>query len=210
MTPPLVRWGDRRRGTSFPAKDRRMACAAALGYVALGVRFSKPPRGIEERLFAWMNHQGEDIPALRVPQQLGTPWVLPGIAVTAFALRKPHLTLVAGCALPVEKALEVGLKKILDRKRPAQVDSDARLHDDAPQDGPSYPSGHAAIASAAVFSLTPYVPRPVLALGVVVAGGSSAVRIHQGAHFPMDAVGGVLLGMTVASGLTAFFGRPLK
>lgn len=155
-----------------------------------------------------MNHHDGDFPALRVPQQLGTPWVLPGIVVAAFALRRPHLVLVAGCALPAEKSLEVGLKKLLDRKRPAQSDPDARLHDDAPEDGPSYPSGHAAIASAAVFSLMPYVPRPVLAVGLLTAGTSSAVRVHQGAHFPMDAVGGVLLGLTVASGLTAVFGRP--
>jgi undecaprenyl-diphosphatase len=155
-----------------------------------------------------MNHHSGDVPALRVPQQLGTPWVLPAIAAGAFVLRKPHLVLVAGCALPAEKALEVGLKKVLDRKRPARADPDAQLHDDAPADGPSYPSGHAAIASAAVFSLMPYLPRPVLAAGVAVAGASSAVRIHQGAHFPMDAVGGLLLGLTVASGLTAVFGRP--
>jgi membrane-associated phospholipid phosphatase len=184
-----------------------LAAAAAVGYLAIGVRFRKPPRTIERRLFAWVNHHGRDVTALRVPQQLGTPWVLPGISVTAFVLRKPHLALVAGCALPTEKALEVGFKKILDRKRPAQADPDAQLHDDAPEDGPSYPSGHAAIASAAVFCCLPYVPLPALAFGVAAAGASSAVRIHQGAHFPMDAVGGVLLGLTVASGLTAAIGR---
>ena len=179
-----------------------------MGYLALGVRFRKPPRAIERRLFAWANHDNRDLPALRVPQQLGTPWVLPGISLAALAMRRPHLALVAGCALPAEKALEVGLKKVLDRKRPAQADPDAQLHDDAPEDGPSYPSGHAAIASAAVFCCMPHVPRPLLAVGMLAAGASSAVRIHQGAHFPMDAVGGVLLGLTVASGLTAAFGRP--
>ncbi|HET6561603.1 MAG TPA: phosphatase PAP2 family protein [Marmoricola sp.] len=125
-------------------------------------------------------------------------------------LRRPHLVLVAGCALPLEKALEVGLQKIFDRKRPAQTDPDVRLRDDAPTDGPSYPSGHAAIATAAVLSLAPYVPRPVVAAGAAVAGSTSAVRIRQGAHFPMDAVGGVLLGITVTYALDALFGRPAE
>lgn len=188
-------------------REERLAVAAAIGYVALGCGCRHPPRGIERRVFAWANHHDKDPVALRVPQQLGTPWVLPGLAITALAMRQPRLAVVAGCALPVEKALEVGLKKVIDRRRPAQADPDARLHDDAPAEGPSYPSGHAAIAAAAVLSLRPYLPPPLLIVGVAMAGACSAVRIHQGAHFPMDAVGGVLLGVTVASGLTAVVSR---
>ena len=145
---------------------------------------------------------------LRVPQQLGTPWMLPGVALGAITLRRPHLAVIAACALPLEKALEVGLKKIIDRKRPAQTDPDAMLHDDAPQDGPSYPSGHAAIATTAVVAISPYLPAPMVAAGVIAAAAASAVRISQGAHYPMDAVGGGLLGLTVASALTGTVGRP--
>ena len=82
------------------------------------------------------------------------------------------------------------------------------LHDDAPEDGPSYPSGQAAIASTALFAVSPYLPTPVVAACAIGAGAASLVRLSQGAHFPMDAVGGVLLGLTVASGLTALVERP--
>lgn len=189
-------------------RDRRLAAAGLLFYVALGWRFRHPPVGLEQRVFALVNHHGKNHPLLRVPQQLGTPWVLPGLSLGALWWRRPHLAVIAGCALPVEKALEVGFKKIVDRKRPAQADPDAVLHDDAPEDGPSYPSGHAAIASTAVFVVSPYLPAPVVVACGIGAISASAVRLSQGAHFPIDSVGGVLLGLTVASGLTAVVGRP--
>jgi membrane-associated phospholipid phosphatase len=195
-------------GTVTLGRDRYTAALAAIAYLSLGWRYRHPPRTIERRIFAQLNHHDNDLNLLRLPQQLGTPWVLPLIGVTALSLHRPHLALIAGCALPAEKALEVGVKELLERKRPAQADNEAQLRDDAPEDGPSYPSGHAAIATATVFILLPYVSPPVLAVGSVVAGMSSAVRIHQGAHFPVDAVGGVLLGLTVAAGLTAVIGRP--
>jgi undecaprenyl-diphosphatase len=98
----------------------------------------------------------------------------------------------------------------VDRQRPARVDPAAVLHDDAPDEGPSYPSGHAAIASTAFVVVTPYLPRPLLAVGGALAALTSAVRIRQGAHFPMDAVGGAALGLGVGAGLTAVFGRPAR
>jgi membrane-associated phospholipid phosphatase len=108
----------------------------------------------------------------------------------------------------VEKALEVGVKKVTDRRRPAKDVPDARLRDDAPTDGPSYPSGHAGIAYAAVTLAAPYLP-PLGTTAVATAATLATVtRIHQGAHFPLDAVGGALLGVAVGSGLNAVFGLP--
>jgi undecaprenyl-diphosphatase len=195
------------RNVALP-RDRWLAAAGLVGYAGLGWRFRHPPRGLEQQVFAAINHHGKDHPVLRVPQQLGTPWILPGLALGAFWLRRPRLAIVAGCALPAEKALEVGFKKVIDRKRPAQADPDAVLHDDAPEGGPSYPSGHAAIASTAAFAVSPYLPTPVVAACALGAAAAGLVRLSQGAHFPMDAVGGVFLGLTVASGLTAVVGRP--
>ena len=193
--------------TSRLPRDGRWAVAGLTGYTALGWLFRDRPGPVEAAVFATANHHGRNHPALRAPQQLGTPWVLRALAGAA-ALRRPHLALAAGLALPLEKALEVGLKKVVDRERPAQADPDAVLHDDAPEDGPSYPSGHAAIAFTVVFLVSPYLPRPAVGLLVGAAAAASAVRVSQGAHFPADAVGGVLLGLSVASVATAVVGRP--
>lgn len=190
------------------ARDRWLAVAGLTGYVALGVASQRAPRQSEQRSFALINHHGRNHPLLRAPQQLGTPWMLPGLAIAASLRHQPHLALVAALALPVEKSLEVGVKKIVDRPRPARADPDAVLHDDAPEDGPSYPSGHAAIATTAAVALGPYLPMPGVVACAGLALAAAAVRVSQGAHFPLDAVGGVLLGVTVGSALTAVVGRP--
>ncbi len=56
-------------------------------------------------MFSAVNHSGTNHPLLRVPQQLGTPWILSAAALGARTLRRPHLAVITGCALPLEKAL---------------------------------------------------------------------------------------------------------
>jgi membrane-associated phospholipid phosphatase len=194
--------GVRRRRT-----DGCVAMLTGLLYVALCPRAAHDPGGVERTAFRMVNQAGGAVPALRLPQQLGTPWVLPGMALAGFLTRRPFLAVSAGLALPVEKALEVGVKKVVRRRRPAEV-LDPELHDDAPTDGPSYPSGHAAIAACAAVLAAPYLPRYAtygLATGV---GLTTWTRVHQGAHFPLDGVGGVLLGVSVATMLNFAFGLP--
>lgn len=190
--------------------DRRAALAATAAYVGLGWLFRRDVGRAEHGLFARFNHRSEGYGVLRVPQQLGTPWVLPLLSLVGLGTHRPHLAVSAGLALPLEKAMEVGVKKVLVRPRPAQVDDDSVQHDDAPEDGPSYPSGHAAIAFTAVTLCTPYLPTAVNAAGYLTAGTAAVVRVRQGAHFPGDAVGGAVLGIAVACTLRSVFGRPLN
>lgn len=173
------------------------------GYVALAAVTTDAPASLERWAFRTMNGTKEDQEELRLPQQLGTPWVLPVTALVALAAGRRRLALQAALALPVEKGLEVATKKLSRRPRPAQAPIEARLHDDAPTEGPSYPSGHAAIAVAWVVLVAPHLPdRLVGGLGAAAAV-ASYTRIHQGAHFPADSLGGMLLGVVVGCGLRA-------
>lgn len=190
--------------------DRRLALVGGAGYVALGVVAARDPGPRERLLFRRVNEYGGALTALRVPQQLGTPWTLPAIALAGFVTHRPHLGITAGLAVPAEKALEVGLKLVAQRTRPARIIPRVELQDDAPEDGPSYPSGHAAIACVAVVLTAPYVHPVLTALGVTSATATAVTRVHQGAHFPLDAVGGALLGVTVGCGLRAIFGVPAR
>jgi membrane-associated phospholipid phosphatase len=82
------------------------------------------------------------------------------------------------------------------------------LHDDAPVAGPSYPSGHAAIATCGLVLAAPYLSGAALVPLTACAALTAYTRVHQGAHFPLDALGGVLLGLCVGSMLNAVIGVP--
>lgn len=185
--------------------DAWLALTAGTGYAALAVACGRDPARWESRAFRELNHTGRT-PALRLPQQLGTPWVLPSLGLFGFITHRPQLALSAGLALPLEKGLEVGVKKLTNRHRPAKAEPDPELLDDAPRDGPSYPSGHAAIAFCAVTLAAPYLPPAVVGVLAATAGVTAVRRIQQGAHFPLDGVGGALLGVAVGSLLTTVFG----
>lgn len=135
----------------------------------------------------------------RVPQQLGTPWSLPATVVLLWTVGRRHKAVAAVVALPLEKAVEVGLKKLIRRRRPV-METPTILRDDAPEEGPSLPSGHAALATATAYFLSRAFPTtlPLLAAGTALA---SFVRVHQGAHWPSDALAGCALGVTVAATL---------
>src|SRR5829696_245753 len=133
-------------------------CAAGLIVVGLtGLIAGRHPR-IDRRIFSVLNHHRDEPGILRMIQQLGTPWVLPGTAVAAALTGHRRLAVAAGLGLPTEKALEVGLKKLRPTPRPLYVQPTV-LRDDAPVEGESFPSGHAAIAWTALALAAPYLPR---------------------------------------------------
>ena len=195
-------------GVRRRSRDGWLALAAGAGYVGLVPLARLDPTGPERRLFRAMNGTTwGSMPALRAPQQLGTPWVLPGIALFGFLTHRPALAVSGALALPLEKGLEVGVKLLFERRRPAQV-LDAELHDDAPAEGGSSPSGHAASAACAAWLVAPYLPTWCVAALVPAVGATTFTRVHQGAHFPLDAVGGVLMGVSAGALLSYAFGVP--
>lgn len=178
-----------------------VAAAASVGYVAATRWFADPPGRAELAAFRISNAGGEHV-LLRVPQQLGTPWALVGAAALHLLGRRPRRALVVALVLPVEKALEVGTKRLTERPRPVHV-TPTELRDDAPVDGPSYPSGHAAIATAATYLCAPLLPRWAGTAGAGLSALGAWVRVHQGAHHPGDVVGGILLGTMLGAAADA-------
>lgn len=88
-------------------------------------------------------------------------------------------------------------KAAADRPRPYQVVADAVLRQ-PPAHGTSFPSSHTAVAVATVIALLPFLPRaltgPVIAYAVLVGWS----RIYLGVHFPLDVVGGAVIGLATA------------
>ena len=171
----------------------RLSASAALllGYGILAARSGEP--GHHERTAFGVINGADERYELRVAQQWGIPWTLPLVGAIAAARRRPVHALVALGALGLTKGTEVATKKLRPRPRPVYVQPTA-LRDDAPVEGGSMPSGHAAIAACATVLLAPLVPRPVTAVATAATALSALARVQQGAHEPLDAAAGLLLG----------------
>lgn len=174
---------------------------AALGaYGIVASRAPMVPRRSERRIFAVVNDRGAHR-WLHVPQQWGTPWGLPAVAVVAVAQGRRRDAMAALACLPLVKGIEVATKWLRRRPRPLFVQPTV-LRDDAPVDGGSMPSGHAALAACGTVLLMPLVPRPVAVIATAVTGMCAVSRVHQGAHEPLDALAGLLLGVGVGLAAT--------
>ncbi|MGD2052261.1 MAG: phosphatase PAP2 family protein, partial [Acidimicrobiia bacterium] len=161
----------------------------------------------EQDLFRLIN----DLPALLEPpltvfMQAGN--ALFAIVVVAIALLARRFLVARDLALSalVARLAAEAFKVIVGRGRPGDLLSDVVLRGTHP--GIGFPSGHVTLAAALAAALGPYVSRPVRRAlwGVVflVAAG----RMYVGAHFPLDVVGGWLLGWAIGATVHLAFGSP--
>lgn len=199
----------RMTGPTGTTSRRRRDVAAFVGGSAMAglaaVVADRHP-AVDRRVFRAVNDHESEPAVVRVPQQLGTPWTLPATALAAAVAGRRRLTLAAALALPVEKAFEVGIKKIRPTPRPLYVEPTV-LRDDAPVEGESFPSGHAAIAFTAVGLVAPNVSATSAAAAYALAALAALARVSQGAHHPIDALGGAALGLGIAGGLNFLVGH---
>jgi undecaprenyl-diphosphatase len=159
----------------------------------------------DRELFALVNQRWTS-PALDVVMKAFSdwdPWRIPVILIViAFLVRGSRAVRVAivFAVLAVAVSDQVTcslLKPRIDRERPFKVEPGARKLLGA-HDG-SFPSAHAANSTAATTFLVVRFPRlrPILILPAII----SYSRVYVGVHYPLDVLGGAVLG----SGIGATF-----
>ena len=126
-------------------------------------------------------------------------WI--GLALLVWRRPQPAVAMVAAALASWGAALLT--KQLVGRARPASA-----LLGGSPRDplaGHGYPSAHAALAAALVVPLWFVVPpwcRPFLAVAVALVAVS---RVYSGAHFALDSLGGVALGVLCGAGSMVVF-----
>jgi undecaprenyl-diphosphatase len=147
------------------------------------------------RRAGWLNPVFE---GLSYAGRLGLLWVAIALLLCLLYRRWGVLGLtIVAVALADWSAM--GLKALFDRERPplryAEPDPLVRT----PHDG-SFPSGHAATSFAAATILSFAFPRLTPYLFVLAAAVAWS-RVYVGVHYPLDVLGGAVLGALVATAL---------
>jgi membrane-associated phospholipid phosphatase len=140
--------------------------------------------------------------------QLGNLLVIPVAALGAAFLRwfRPAAAILVLGA--VKLFVEDIVKDLVFRERPGSVIADVALRGDTPSGGQAFVSGHAIIAVGIVTLLHPYLTRRWRIVAWTLAFLVCFGRVYSGAHFPLDVIGGGLLGFALGSLLGFILGVP--
>ncbi len=161
---------------------------------ALVVWLNHPPQPLGA-LFALVNPLFRPIP-LTVLVVVLAGWVL----LSGGPARRWECLRALAVSLIVAELLAQTLKRVVDQPRPTAVIPGLDVHG-YPQDpwGRAYPSAHTAMTVAAVAALWPWMSRTQRAAGLAIAVLVPLNRIYIGAHWPLDVVGGVAVGLLAAA-----------
>ena len=186
------------------SSSRRTRLLGSAGVVAASVRvaLASVPEW-DARWFRRINQLPDWLaPVLWAPMQagaLGAP-ILAGAVVYARGHGRTGARLAVGgvAAWGTAKVL----KRLVNRQRPGHFDPSTVLRIGSADHGLGYPSGHAAVAATIAVVARDASP-PVAAAAGLLAATTGVARIHVGAHYPLDVVGGWALGIAVGDAVAA-------
>lgn len=120
-------------------------------------------------------------------------------ALAALIWKRPAIFLYVVLADLVADMIAYGLREAIGRDRPPLRFSEPHPLVAVPHSG-SFPSGHSATSFACAATLAWLTPLPKTAL-YLLAALIAFSRVYNGVHYPLDVIGGALLGLAVATAL---------
>jgi undecaprenyl-diphosphatase len=125
-------------------------------------------------------------------------------AVLAVCWRRPWLFLQVALADFAAQLISYALRQAIGRDRPPEVYVSPKPLVRVPHDG-SFPSGHATASFACATMLAFFAPRAAPAL-FLLAAAIAWSRVYVGVHYPLDVLGGALLGVLISIALRWLLG----
>ena len=119
--------------------------------------------------------------------------------VLAVWWRRPWLFFQVVLADFAAQLISYGLRQAIGRERPAVVYAAPKPLVHVPHDG-SFPSGHGTASFACATMLAFAAPRAAPAF-FLLAAAIAWSRVYVGVHYPLDVLGGAVLGVLVAIAL---------
>ena len=135
------------------------------------------------------------MPFITDPDPFVIPLVVLGVGLVVWGGRRGRLLVVmALLLLLVSNAVSELLKLGFQRPRPCLVLEAVRLLVGCSEHSFSFPSSHATNVTAQAL-LFAFFYRPVAVPLFLVAGAVGYSRVYVGVHYPIDVVGGILVGL---------------
>ena len=135
------------------------------------------------------------MPFITDPGPFVIPLTLIGVGLVVWGGWKGRLLVVmALLLLVVSNAVSEQLKQLFQRPRPCLALETVRLLVGCSKTNFSFPSSHASNITAQAL-LFAYSYRPIAVPLFLVAAGVGYSRVYVGVHYPLDVVGGILVGL---------------
>lgn len=186
----------------------RVAVAGAIFGLATVVARGDDPGRFQINIFRLVN----DLPTAAGPPLLGimqfgallAVGVCAAVALLGRRVRAAQALLVAGLSA---WALARFLQGVINESPPEVRLRGVHLHG-AVTPAHSFPASHAAVAAALATAASPYLSRRTRHLVWAAVFVVAIARVYNGAHFPVDVIGGLALGWGIGSAVHLGLGRP--